>query len=193
MMLTNKYAVLALALLVPSMAAAHTGHGMTPGLVHGLAHPLGGLDHLLAMIAVGVVAAYAGRRSLWLLPISFVGLMLAGSLVALSAISLPMVEGGILLSVVALGVMIALGVRMPLLPAIGLVGFFGMFHGYAHGLELAVASQALGYMAGFAVTTLALHGSGIMLGRWFQQLPAPVYKLAGAATASTGLALALLS
>ncbi|MES9845718.1 MAG: HupE/UreJ family protein [Candidatus Sedimenticola sp. PURPLELP] len=183
----------ALVLLLPTLAVAHPGHDVTSGLLYGLAHPVGGIDHLLAMLAVGVIAAQAGGRSLWLLPLAFVGMMLVGGVFAFSGIGLPMVESTIQLSLISFGVLIAMGFRLPVLLICTLTAIFGLFHGHAHGMEHAAQASAGSYMLGFALSTILLHLAGIGIGRWLQGMPAPLYKLLGAATASTGLALALLS
>ncbi|WP_245832101.1 HupE/UreJ family protein [Solemya velesiana gill symbiont] len=186
-------ALVVAAILLPSVAAAHPGHDVTSGLLYGLGHPVGGIDHLLAMLAVGVIAAQAGGRSLWMLPIAFVGMMLMGGLFAFSGIALPMVETAIQLSLIAFGVLIAMGFKLPVLSASVLTALFGLFHGHAHGMEHAAQVSATSYMIGFAVSTAALHLAGIGIGRRLQSMPAPLYKLLGGVTVSTGLALAMLS
>lgn len=153
------------AIVFSNFAQAHPGHAN--GLAAGLAHPLLGLDHLLAMLAVGVWAAQLGARARWLVPTGFVTLMtLAGGL-ALSGNALPMLagEGAIAASVLLLGLLIAFAVRMT--PAVGaaLVGAFAVFHGYAHGAEMPPAATAWQYAAGFVLSTVALHGAGLLLGR----------------------------
>ncbi|MET0095142.1 MAG: HupE/UreJ family protein [Sedimenticola sp.] len=185
--------VIGLVLMLPSMALAHPGHDVTSGLLYGLRHPVGGIDHLLAMLAVGVIAAQAGGRSLWLLPLAFVGMMLLGGLFAFSGIGLLLVESTIQLSLIAFGLLIAVGFRPPVLFTCTLTAVFGLFHGHAHGMEHAVQVSAASYMLGFALSTTLLHLGGISIGRWLLARPAPLYRLLGAATASTGLALALLS
>lgn len=148
-------------------AFAHTGvpgheHG---GLAAGLLHPAGGIDHLLAMVAVGVWSALAFRKptQIAVAPIAFVLAMLAGAGLGLSGFEMPMVETGIALSVLALGVLIMLRVELPLAAGAGLVAAFALCHGYAHGAE--ASGSIASYMAGFAVTTAALHMAGIGLGQ----------------------------
>src|SRR5688572_17148307 len=119
--------------LIPTAAFAHAGHGGHDGLLSGFMHPMGGLDHVLAMVAVGVFAAVLGGRALWLVPASFVAMMLAGFALGANGIDLPMVELGIALSSIVIGGAAALGRPMPVAAAMALVGTFAVFHGHAHG------------------------------------------------------------
>jgi urease accessory protein len=146
-----------------SPALAHTGHGAASGFMAGVAHPLGGLDHLLAMIAVGILAAQIGGRALWLVPASFVGMILVGAMLGFAGTPLPLVEIGIVGSVVVLGLVIAAGRRMPMGAAMALVGVMALFHGHAHGTEMPVSASGLAYGAGFTLATLGLHAAGIGL------------------------------
>ena len=150
-----------LLLITPSMAFAHTGHGDTMGFMHGFEHPIGGLDHILAMLAVGVFAYVLGGRALWLVPLSFVGMMLVGFALGLGQVDLPFVELGIALSSVAIGAAAALNRPMPVAGAMALVGVFAIFHGHAHGAEMPADSSGLGYAAGFIIATALLHAAGI--------------------------------
>lgn len=156
-------AVLAL-MFTPAIALAHPGHYDGGGFWHGMLHPLSGLDHMLAMIAVGLWAAYAGGRALWLLPASFVGMMLAGAGLGFAGIALAMMEPLILASVVVLGLLVAFNVRMPLIPGMALVALFGLFHGQAHALEMAAGTATVSYALGFALVTALLHLGGIAIG-----------------------------
>jgi len=174
----------------PVAVFAHTGHDHSLGLLNGLAHPLNGLDHLLAMLAVGLWAWRSGGKARWALPAAFVGLMLMGALMATGGIGLPMVEGGILASVVALGLLTAFGMPLPVLAGSVLVGLFGLFHGYAHGLEAGLPGSFAAYALGFAAATAALHGAGLALGRWVFSPSA--LRMAGAGVAVAGVALALV-
>lgn len=148
-------------------ALAHVGlpgheHG---GFAAGLAHPVSGLDHLLAMLSVGIWSALAtrgGAGRLWLAPAAFVFAMLLGAVAGHAGIALPLVETGIAVSVVVLGLMIAARVELPALVGAGLVALFAIYHGHAHGAEATGAIAA--YMAGFALTTAMLHVTGIGLG-----------------------------
>jgi urease accessory protein len=154
-------------------ALAHTGvpgheHG---GLAAGLMHPVSGLDHLLAMLAVGIWSALAAKgdtSKVWMAPAAFVTAMIGGAAAGYSGLPLPLVETGIALSVLVLGIMIAARVELPALLGAGLVAFFAIYHGHAHGAE-AVGSIAA-YMTGFALVTASLHIGGIVLGMMLQHL-----------------------
>ena len=179
---------LALALLLlPTLAHAHTGVGQTSGLWHGFEHPLGGLDHLCAMLAVGLWAAQMGGRSLWAVPLSFVSVMAIGGAVGMAGLSIPFVETGIVASVCILGVLIAAAVRLPLAASVPLVGFFAIFHGHAHGAEMPASTSGFAYAAGFILATALLHGAGILLGIAIQRFTQPVFvRFAGAALVVVG-------
>ncbi|MGE0080194.1 MAG: HupE/UreJ family protein [Thiohalomonadaceae bacterium] len=187
-MTASRAAALAL-LLSPTLALAHTGHYDGGGLMQGVMHPLAGLDHLLAMVAVGLWAAYAGGRALWALPAAFVGMMLAGAMLGFAGIALPLMEPLILASVVVLGLLVAFNVRMPLMPGMALIALFGIFHGQAHALEMSAGAGAVAYAAGFAGTTALLHASGIALGRWL--LAGRGARLIGLGMASAGVFMAV--
>lgn len=145
-------------------AAAHTGAGEVSGLAYGLMHPIGGLDHVLAMVAVGLLAYLLGGAALWGLPLAFIAAMAAGGALALHGFALPFVEAGIGLSVVVIGAMVALGRSTPGLLAAALTAVFAVFHGHAHGAEMPVTVSGLGYGAGFILATVLLHTSGIFAG-----------------------------
>lgn len=155
--------IIALAILVlsPSLAFAHTGIGHTAGFFHGFEHPIGGLDHILAMVAVGVFAYVLGGRALWLVPLSFVGMMIVGFILGAAQIDMPFVELGIALSSVVIGAAAAWGRPMPVAAAMALVGVFAVFHGHAHGAEMPADSSGIAYATGFAVSTALLHLAGI--------------------------------
>ena len=156
-------AVLSLCLLIafPSIALAHTGAGHADGLLHGFAHPVGGIDHILAMVAVGVFAVVLGGRAAYLVPLSFIGMMVLGFIVGVVGIGLPFVELGIALSAVVIGGAAALGRPMPGVLAMALVGTLAVFHGHAHGTEMGQDLSGLAYAAGFVVATGLLHAAGI--------------------------------
>jgi urease accessory protein len=156
-------ASLALAVLAPTLASAHPGHEGA-SLVHGLMHPLGGVDHIIAMVAVGLLAARLGGRALWLVPASFVVAMAAAGLAGMAGLVLPYAETGIAISVVVLGAIAVFGLAMPVAAAMGLVAFFAVFHGYAHGIEMPETASGLAYGAGFVTATALLHAVGIGLG-----------------------------
>jgi urease accessory protein len=146
---------------LPTAALAHTGHGDTAGFLHGFEHPIGGLDHILAMVAVGVFAFVLGGRALWLVPLSFVGMMAVGFLLGINQIEMPFVELGIALSSVVIGGMAALGRPMPVMAAMSIVGVFAIFHGHAHGAEMPADAGGLTYALGFVAATAMLHAAGI--------------------------------
>ncbi len=149
------------ALGVPSLAHAHIGIDHASGWVHGLVHPIGGLDHLCAMIAVGLWAAQMGGRAVWLVPLTFVTVMALGGALGMAAVSLAFTEQGIVVSLLVLGVLIAAAIRLPLAVSAAVVGVFAVFHGYAHGAEMPQSASALTYAAGFMLATALLHASGI--------------------------------
>lgn len=157
-------AALAALVLAPSLAFAHTGVGGTTGFFHGFSHPLSGLDHVLAMIMVGIIAWQLGGRALWLVPATFVLVMAAGGALGMAGIGLPFVEAGIALSVIVLGAVVALGIRAPVAIAAGVVGLFAVFHGHAHGAEMPAAAGGIAYAIGFMLATAVLHIAGIGLG-----------------------------
>lgn len=158
--------------LLPSLAYAHVD-AEAGSFMHGLAHPLGGLDHLCAMLAVGLWAAQAGGRSLWVVPLTFVGVMALGGVLPLLGIGLPFVEPGIVLSVLLLGVLIAASVRLPLWLGSSMVGLFALWHGHAHGAEMPQLASGIGYALGFMLATALLHVAGIVsvlgMRRWARE------------------------
>jgi urease accessory protein len=163
--------VLALALLIASTRAvlAHTGYDAALGLQSGFLHPLTGIDHLVAMVAVGLWGAQLGNPAIFLLPITFPLIMALGGVLGIAGLPLPATEVAIAVSGIALGLMVALRVRPPLALAMVLVGAFAIFHGYAHGRELPHAADPLAYGVGFVVATGLLHLCGILIGfmvRW---------------------------
>lgn len=146
---------------LPTAAFAHTGHGDAGGFAHGFLHPMGGLDHVLAMLGVGVLAFMLGGRALWLVPLSFVGMMALGFGLGASGVEVPFVELGIALSVVVIGGVAALGRPLPVGAAMALVGAFAIFHGHAHGAEMPADASGLTYALGFMTATALLHAAGI--------------------------------
>ena len=160
---------LALLLVSPVHAHAHVEQGRAAGLLAGLSHPISGLDHVLAMIAVGLWGAQLGSPALWLLPVTFPMVMALGGALGLAGFPLPGVEMGIALSALALGAMVLCEARPPLLAAAALVGFFAVFHGHAHGTELPAGQSGVLYSMGFVIATGCLHAAGIGIGlihRW---------------------------
>ncbi len=150
--------------VLPGAVFAHTGVGETTGLAHGFGHPIGGADHLLAMVAVGLWAAQIGGRALWAVPTVFVTVMMLGGVLGFTGVPVPFIEEGILVSVLILGVLIAGAFKLPLAYSAVIVGIFAIFHGYAHGAEMPVSSGAASYTLGFAIATALLHVSGIGAG-----------------------------
>ena len=180
--------------LMPSLALAHPGlPGHAHDLASGLMHPIGGLDHVLAMVAVGLLAAQLGGRALWLVPASFVAAMAAAGIAGMSGIALPLTETGIALSLIVLGGAIALRLAMPVAAAMALVGFFAIFHGYAHGIETPETASGLLYGLGFVAATALLHGLGVGIGLLVGRLEAghgrQMVRIAGGAAAVVGVAL----
>jgi urease accessory protein len=151
----------ALILLAVNPALAHSGSGAVGGLAAGFMHPLTGIDHLLAMILVGLWAAQLGGRALWIVPLSFVLLLAVGGGAAMMGITLPQVELVIAFSVVILGAVIAGRVQAPAAVAAAIVAIFGIVHGHAHGTEMPAATSEAGYAVSFVLATIVLHGIGI--------------------------------
>jgi urease accessory protein len=184
---------LAMTIALPTIASAHPGDEGTPGFIHGFLHPLGGIDHILAMVAVGLFAARLGGRALWLVPASFVVTMAAAGIAGMAGLELPYVEAGIALSILVLGAAIALETTMPVAAAMGLVAFFAIFHGYAHGAEMPETMSGLAYGAGFVAATAALHalgiGLGLVIGRSSEIASRRILQIGGSAAALAGAAL----
>ena len=181
-----------LAFVLPPVAQAHVGLGDAGGLAHGLAHPLTGLDHLCAMLAVGLWAFQRGGRAVWLVPLVFLGVMALGGALGVAGIALPFVERGIVASVLVLGVLIAAATRLPLLASALLVGVFALFHGHAHGAEMPATASGLAWGTGFLISTASLHVAGIVIARLVSRAGQPrLVRLAGAAVAMCGLWLAV--
>jgi urease accessory protein len=157
------------ALILADPVLAHTGEGVAGGFASGFTHPILGIDHVIAMVAVGLWGAFLGMPAIWLLPVVFPLVMASGGILGIFAFPLPAVETGIALSAVVLGVMVALAARPPLWIAAALVGMFALFHGHAHGAEMPAASNAFAYALGFVIATGVLHLLGIAFGslaRW---------------------------
>jgi urease accessory protein len=177
--------------LIPAAAFAHTGAGEVHGFVWGFAHPLGGLDHILAMVTVGIFAWQLDGRALWLVPATFVLVMAAGAALGMARLPLPFVEFGIAASVIVLGSIVAFARGAPIAVAVGIVGLFAIFHGHAHGTEMALNAAAGAYAAGFLLATALLHLAGIALGCTIGRLAdgRAAYQLGGALVALAGLAI----
>ncbi|MEJ2610307.1 MAG: HupE/UreJ family protein [Candidatus Thiodiazotropha sp.] len=156
-------------LLYVSVADAHQGVGLMGGFISGFLHPTLGLDHVVAMLAVGLWGAFLGSPSIWMLPIVFPLVMAFGGALGVIGVPLPAIETGIGVSAVVLGAMVAFAIRPPIWVAAVIVGIFAIFHGHAHGTELPNAANPLTYSAGFIIATGLIHLSGIALGlmvRW---------------------------
>jgi urease accessory protein len=148
-------------LVLANPAFAHTGAEHALSFASGFAHPFTGLDHLLAMLAVGLWAGLVGGRALWAWPAAFVGVMLAGGALGMGGIAVPIVEAGILASVVVLGLLVLAAARLPVTLGAALIAVFAILHGHAHGAELPAASAAATYALGFALATALLHAIGL--------------------------------
>lgn len=158
-----------LLLIMPATASAHIEAGNVGGFISGFGHPLTGLDHIVAMVAVGLWGAFLGGRAMWTLPVVFPVVMAFGGAFGVLGVPLPGVEAGIALSGIVLGLMVTCAARPPLWVAAVIVGFFGIFHGHAHGSELPEAANPLTFAVGFVVSTGLLHLCGIAFGllvRW---------------------------
>lgn len=175
---------------LPSQALAHPGHGDL-GLFQGLMHPIGGLDHVLAMVLVGIFAFQRGGRATWLLPASFIAAMAVGGAIGMAGFQLPLVEFGIGLSIVVLGAVVAFGFAAPISVAMALVAAFAIFHGHAHGAEMPDTVGGIAYGAGFMAATALLYavgvGIGSMIGRSTNSGQPAIAKLLGGAAAMVGV------
>ena len=184
--------VIAAMFFAPTLAHAHTGVGAVHGVANGLLHPLTGLDHLCAMIAVGLWAAQRGGRALWAVPLTFVCVMTFGAALGMAGIGLPLVETGIIASVLILGVLVAAAVRLPLPVSMGIVGLFALCHGHAHGAEMPATASGFTYGIGFVAMTVMLHLAGIGLGLAMQKFGSEkMLRCTGGAVAACGLYLCL--
>jgi len=166
---------------------AHPGHTVAGDLATGLMHPFLGLDHILAMLAVGLLAVQSGGKAKFALPALFVGVMIVGGYAGLSALNVPFVEQGILASVILLGVVIAAGGKLSLGISAPMVAAFALFHGAAHGMEMAVDTSAMAYGSGMIAASTLLHFAGMGVGQFAPHL----LRYAGAAVAVAGFGLAV--
>jgi urease accessory protein len=154
----------AVGVLLPGIVFAHTDVGPVTGFAAGFTHPIGGADHVLAMVAVGLWAAQLGGRARWIVPGAFLGAMVLAGALGIAGVTLPLVEAGVLASVLVLGVLITASLSVPAAVGSLLVAAFAVFHGHAHGTEMPLALGGLAYSAGFAAATAFLHASGITAG-----------------------------
>ncbi len=183
---------LVLLLFLPGVALAHTGAGETTSFMHGFSHSINGIDHLLAMVAVGLWASQIGGRALWAVPCTFVAVMVLGGVLGFSGVTVPFIEAGILISILILGILIASAFKLPLGYSVLIVGFFAIFNGYAHGVEIPATIPAISYIVGFALATAILHLAGISLGMLLQKIKLQsINRFAGGAIALSGIYLAI--
>ncbi len=176
---------IAITLLMPSIASAHTGIGDPNGFWHGLQHPIGGLDHILAMVAVGLWAAQIGGKALWIIPSAFVLAMTGSSILGHFAVPFPGVEQGILASDFILGLLLLFAARLPLVLSAGIVALLAVFHGYAHGAEMPATASGLEYGIGLIVATTILHltgiGAGLAIEKYQPKLQELLFRIGGGA------------
>jgi urease accessory protein len=174
--------------LASSPAFAHPGHDLGHTALQGLLHPVSGVDHLLAMLAVGLLAFSLGGRALWMVPLAFVFMMAVGGVLGATGVEMLGIEQGIAASVLVLGVLLVVAARLPMILAVLLAGAFAVFHGAAHGLEGAAGGTvSASYFAGFLLTTLVLHCAGIALGAAFTEKNGMLQRATGAALGFAGL------
>ena len=177
------------AALAPTLVLAHEGASLPYGsFIGGLSHPVLGVDHFLAMVSVGILSAQIGGRAIWTVPATFVGVMAFGGLLGYVDIGLTAIEAGIAISVLTLGIAIAADRKLPISLAMTAVGFFAIFHGYAHGAEMPTVANSVTYAAGFLTGTAALHLFGVLIGDIARRnkYGNSVLRVAGGAIAGTG-------
>ncbi|MDR0588248.1 MAG: HupE/UreJ family protein [Burkholderiales bacterium] len=183
-----KLCVLLSVALVPSLAFAHIGHGESApiGFIAGFTHPFTGLDHLAAMLAVGIWSAMTTKR-IWVAPVSFASLLLVGALLGVAGVSLPVIEPVIAASLLVIGLLIAVQVKLPVWAGALIVGAFAVFHGAAHGTELAEVNNVAGALIGMVVATASIHIAGLAIGRFLMRYPLVWARAAGGAVSVLGL------
>lgn len=179
-------AVLVLCMAVP-VAQAHPGHDA--GFGSGIAHPFLGLDHLLAMVAVGLWAAQLGGRSFWIVPGAFVATLAAGAALAFACVAIPAVESGVSVSLLVLGVLVTLAIRLPVAVGSAIVAALAIFHGYAHGGELPQAASPYWFAGGFVLATIFLQALGMIAGVLWRGRHAWRMRAAGLSVLGGGLGL----
>lgn len=171
---------------IASPALAHPGHdSQANGFVNGALHPLLGLDHVVAMLAIGLWAAALGGKAIWKIPAVFVATMIGGFMLATAGYALPGVEPGIAASVLVFGLLIAAAARLPFTASLALAAVFAIFHGQAHGAE--ASGNAVVFGLGFVATTVLLHIAGLSLGAWISQRRPILARGVGVAVAGVGL------
>lgn len=179
--------IIAIALLsvIAPLAEAHTGVAQH-GFMSGLAHPFLGLDHLLAMLAVGVWAGTMGGKASWRIPLAFIVIMAISGLLSQGLTSMPLIESGIAVSLLLLGLFIVLAIKLPVVMGMIVVSLFAVFHGVAHGVELPVAASPLWYVSGFVLATALLHAAGVIAAVSRNDKSQVLVRLTGALIATTG-------
>jgi urease accessory protein len=179
-------------LCFPITAVAHTGISIEFNFFAGLAHPISGIDHVLAMIAVGILATQIGGKALWGLPSAFITTMIIGGALGALQIHVPLIEAGIIASLLILGSIIATTTQFSIAVNVCIVGFLAIFHGLAHGLEMPSTDFAIAYGSGFTLTTTILHGTGIVIGTTLNKLQLLDFqRLVGGTIVVSGIALAI--
>lgn len=189
---TTVLAAVGVTLATTGAALAHTGPEHAFSFASGFTHPFTGLDHMLAMVAVGLWAGLNGGRALWVWPAAFVGVMVLGGLLGIGGVPVPMVEAGILASVVVLGLLVLAAAQLPVAAGAVLIAVFALLHGHAHGAELPEGAAAATYAAGFVIATAILHAIGIAVSRLATSSNGKLaVRGAGALVAAAGIALAV--
>jgi len=179
--------------MAPSLAQAHVGIGDASGFLSGLGHPVLGLDHLCAMLAVGLWSAQRGGRAVWLVPVVFLAVMAVGGALGMMAVSIPYVETGIVASILILGVMVAAAVRLPLVASAAIVALFALLHGHVHGSEMPATASGVLYGLGFMATTAMIQMCGIAAGLIARRYGVPqLIRYAGGAIAACGMMMLLV-
>ncbi len=189
----EKYFKLLLQITAFFFITGHIGFGPVSGIEAGFLHPISGLDHILAMVSVGILGAQLGGKSIWLIPLSFISMMVAGASLGILGVTMPFVEYGVMGSVIVFGLAIAFGRKMPLAFAISLVGMLSVFHGNAHGVEMPVNTSGFEYGLGFTIATALLHMIGIFINLFIHKAPKKVashiIRASGAAIMVAGITL----
>lgn len=178
---------------VPSLLFAHTGVDHSSGILHGMFHPLSGIDHLLTMLAVGLWAYQIGGRAIWFIPLTFVCSMIFGFTLSFYGIYMPLVEFGIMLSVIVSGLFIAYSYKIPVYEGSIIIAVFAMLHGYAHGMEISNSIQSLTYILGFSFSTVVLHSLGVLISFFVHRVRFPkLSRYIGVSIAFSGVYLMIL-
>jgi urease accessory protein len=183
-----KKLLISMMLIIPSVTFAHVADNIG-GFNAGLSHPVLGMDHLLAMLSVGILSAQMGGKWVWKVPLTFVLVMLIGGMLGMEGINVMSVELGITLSVLILGIAIASEKKLPPILAMVFVGIFAIFHGHAHGTEMPYLADPVPYACGFVAGTAAIHILGVLISYLLQKLKngKSVLRYLGMSIASVGL------